>query len=293
MRDELPVMDAPVFSPVQAGVMDFSAPSRGTPGFGYRKAAAPVRYPELVRMKSLLPKQPNQSIIDGIRCLQGVASYERPVGVFELALALDLEKTRVHRLLRTLAACGLISRLENRKYTVGPGLPVLAAQTMHAIGFGSRMFGPLEKLHHHFAKEHLLVALGLLWERSVSYLFHGSSDSPVEGGIATQHVWPASQTGVGVALLAELDDESVERLYLKHEIPGYPKGIKELLKTLRETRRRGYAVVKTVTSNTTVAMVVRSEGNMALALSGAIDHKKIPGYLVELQKTAELISARR
>lgn len=240
-------------------------------------------------MHPLLPKQPNQSIIDGIRCLQGVVSAERPVGVSELAVALDLETTRVHRLLRTLAACGLISRLPSRRYSVGPGLPVLAAQTMHAIKFGSRMLGPLEELHDRFEKDHLYVALGVLWERSVSYLFHGLSDHPVESAIAAHRVWPASQSGVGIALLAELDDEAVKALYAKREVPGYPGGTKELLKTLQETRKQGYALIKTVTSDTTLAVVIRPEGNMAIAFSGAINRKKIPEYLAELRKTAALI----
>jgi len=246
-------------------------------------------------MHPLLPKQPNQSVIDSIRCLQGVVSSERPVGVSELALALDLENTRVHRLLRTLTACGLIRRLPSRKYTVGSGLPVLAAQTMHAIGFSSRMLGPLEELHDRFAGDHLIVALGVLWERTVSYLFHGMSDSPVRYAIAAQRIWPASQSGVGIALMAELDDETVKRLYYKHEVPGCRDGVTGLLKALQQTRQKGYSLVKTSASdaNLSLGLVVRPEGNMALCLSGALDRKKIPGYLAELRKTAEIIGAER
>ena len=243
-------------------------------------------------MHPLLPKQPNQSVIDGIRCIQGVLSSEAPVGVSELALALDLETTRVHRLLRTLSACGLISRLPSRKYSVGSGLPVLAAQTMHAIGFGSRMLGPLEELHDHFAKAHLIVALGALWERSVSYLFHGHSDSPVGKAIAADRVWPASNTGVGIALFSELDDQTVRRLYLKREVPGHPSGINGLLKVLHRTRRRGYSFVKTATSDTTLAVVVPPEGNLAIGLSGKFDRARIPEYLATLKKTAEIIGSK-
>jgi len=82
----------------------------------------------------MLPAQPNQSLIDGLACLQQLASEREPVGGRELARDLGLEPTRVHRLLRTLAHLGLAQQDAQRRYRPGPGIHVLAAQAMFGSG---------------------------------------------------------------------------------------------------------------------------------------------------------------
>src|SRR5687768_12021147 len=76
--------------------------------------------------------QANQSIIDGISVLQALATSEEPVGSRELARRLGLENTRVNRLLKTLAAIGMAEQNVVRKYSPGPGMHVLAAQSLYA-----------------------------------------------------------------------------------------------------------------------------------------------------------------
>jgi DNA-binding IclR family transcriptional regulator len=84
----------------------------------------------------MLPRQPNNSVIDGFRCLQHVVTQEKPVGVSQIAADLGMELTRVHRLLRTLSHLGMILQTDSRKYAPGPAISVIAAQTLHATRFG-------------------------------------------------------------------------------------------------------------------------------------------------------------
>ncbi len=81
-----------------------------------------------------MSSQPNQSLIDGLSCLQLLASSRKPVGCRELARNLDLNPMRANRLLKTLAEIGLAQQDQKKKYSIGPGIHALTAQAL----FGSR-----------------------------------------------------------------------------------------------------------------------------------------------------------
>lgn len=96
-------------------------------------------------MKAKPSAQANQSIIDGISVLQALAMSEEPVGSRELSRRLDMETTRVNRLLKTLAYIGITQQTANRKYVPGPGMHVLATQSLYASRLLRCAIAPLEK----------------------------------------------------------------------------------------------------------------------------------------------------
>ncbi|RLA69960.1 MAG: transcriptional regulator, partial [Epsilonproteobacteria bacterium] len=63
-----------------------------------------------------LPAQPIKGLIEGMTVLQQVASVRKPVSTLELAVQLGMEKTRVNRILKTLAYAGMVHRTSNRRY---------------------------------------------------------------------------------------------------------------------------------------------------------------------------------
>ncbi|VTM22081.1 Uncharacterised protein [Raoultella terrigena] len=77
-----------------------------------------------------MSSQPNQSLIDGIRCLQYLVTSGRAIGCRELARLMGINATRVNRLLMTMAAIGLTQQDEQRRYLPGPGIHALAAQAI-------------------------------------------------------------------------------------------------------------------------------------------------------------------
>lgn len=83
-----------------------------------------------------MSSQPNQSLIDGIRCLQYLVSSDRAIGCRELARLMDINTTRVNRLLMTMASIGLTMQDEHRRYLPGPGIHALAVQAIR----GSALF---------------------------------------------------------------------------------------------------------------------------------------------------------
>lgn len=218
---------------------------------------------------SLLGAQPNQSLIDGIATLQALATAPEPVGCRELARRIGLDPTKVNRLLKTLTYLGIARQTANRKYTSGPGMHVLAAQSLFASGLMRRALPLLEGLRR-FGHT---VALGVLWNDSVSYLFHAPPGIEASRGLGRIGLLPATISGIGMVLLAELGDERVSEIYRdRAEIPNFPEGLPQLLAKLAEVRQLGYARVHVADDRDHHVVAVSSgdPAHVGIALSGWI-----------------------
>lgn len=233
-----------------------------------------------------LPAQPNQSLIDGLACLQAIATASEAVGSRELARRLGLEPTRVNRLIKTLAHLGLTAQTEARKYTVGPAIHVLAAQTLFASGLLRRALPVLRGLQ----STRCWVALGVLWQDQVSYLCHADPLRPVEEGIGRISLYPATQSSIGMALLAAQPEAAVRQLYRNRDIPRFGRNLPALLRRVREIREKGYALVSDHV-DASLAVPIGKAPTAALALSGHRVASDQESCLVELQKVAERLAA--
>lgn len=216
-----------------------------------------------------MPAQPNQSVIDGLTVLQAAAGREEAVGSRQLAGELGLEPTRVNRLLKTLAALGMLQQTADRRYRPGPGIHVLAAQAMYGSGLLPRVTPILRGLSVHGC----VVAMGVLWREQVAYLYHAAPGMAPEQAIGRVGLFPAMQSGIGVALLSKARPRS------RHHV-------------LMATRRRGYADVATDDARGTRSLGVTTPGrdDLGLAFAGAIDGRRVPALVEALQTAAEEIS---
>lgn len=230
---------------------------------------------------SQLGAQPNQSLIDGIATLQALASSPEPIGCRELARQLDIDATKVNRLLKTLTYLGIARQTTNRKYTAGPGMHVLAAQSLFASGLIRRALPLLEQLR----KYGHTVALGVLWNDSVSYLFHAPPGIEALRGLGRIGLLPATTSGIGMVLLSELSDERVAEIYQGKAIAQYPEGIGQLLHRLADIRRQGFARVQVADERGfhVLAVSTGDPAHAGIALSGWIPEAA----------TAELVDALR
>ena len=183
-------------------------------------------------MRPKLNAQPNKSLIDGIATLQALATSPDPVGCRELARRLNIDSVKVNRLLKTLAYLGIARQTADRKYTAGPGMHVLAAQSLFASGLIRNALPVLESLRR-FGHT---VALGVLWQDNVSYSFHAPPGIEASRGLGRIGLLPATTSGIGVVLLSEHEDDDVRELYRDRDIPMFPEGIDQLLAKLAEVR---------------------------------------------------------
>lgn len=227
-----------------------------------------------------LPAQPNQSLIDGLAVLQAVAGRSTPIGSRDLARELDLEPTRVNRLLKTLAHLGLAEQDETRKYRPGPAIHVLAAQSLFGSGLIRRAIPHLESLHRHG----FIVAMGVLWREQVSYLYHASSGMPAGEALGRAGLFPASRSGIGLALLARSPDG--------REFPP------PLQAELERVRERGYAYIRTDDAAAqsgdglySLGVALPGPSATAIALSGRITPDQVPALVASLNEAAARIAS--
>lgn len=228
--------------------------------------------------------QPNQSLIDGIATLQALASSLEPIGCRELARNLGLDTTRVNRLLRTLAFLGIARQTANRKYTAGPGMHVLAAQSLFASGLIRRALPELEGLRR-FGHT---VAMGVLWRDSVSYLFHAPPGIEASRGLGRIGLLPATTSGIGMALLAELEPDEVAEIFQDADIPVY-RTLDTLENKLAEVRELGYARVHVADDRDhhIVAITTGDPAHAGIAMSGWIPEAATEPLVGALRGAAE------
>jgi len=238
-------------------------------------------------MRPKLNSQPNQSLIDGIATLQALATSSEPTGCRELARRLGIDPTKVNRLLKTLAYLGIARQTADRKYAPGPGMHVLAAQSLFASGLIRRALPVLEALRR-FGHT---VALGVLWEKSVSYLFHAPPGVEASNGLGRIGLLPATTSGIGIVLLSEHEDQVVRELYAGAEIPQFPGGIEPLLAKLHEVRRLGYARVHVADDRDhhIIAVSTGDPAHAGVAVSGWIPEAATPPIVEALQAAAAAI----
>lgn len=231
-----------------------------------------------------LPAQPIKGLQDGIIVLQQLANSREPVSSLELANELGIEKTRINRILKTLSSLGIAYRTTSRRYTAGPGMHVLAAQSLAASGLfrtSVKHLEELEKLGH-------LIALGVLWRDKVSYLFHHAPGTPFQEGIGRTQLYPATQSGLGMALLAQKTNKEIIDLYsVKEKIAGF-KNIDELMGAICEIRRSGFAAVKNET-NWSIAVSIGTPAYAAIGISAKIKKVEVKKFVDILQEKASEI----
>lgn len=238
----------------------------------------------------MLPAQPNQSLIDGLTVLQALAVSTEPVGGRALARELNLEPTRVNRLLKTLAYLGMARQTPSRKYLPGPAMHVLSAQSLFGSGLTRRAMPVLEELR----KTGKLVALGVLWRDQVCYIYHALPKDAATSGLGRMGLYPASQSSIGRVLLAQQEEDHIRALYQDRPIPLVPGGIEELLTILRQVKTDGYALAIQSTDpyNASLAIPVGTPPYAGLAVASDITQDQIPQYLPLLRTAADRIESK-
>ena len=177
--------------------------------------------------------QPNQSLIDGIRCFQELTTSDHPLGTKELSERLGINMIKVNRLLRTLKSIGMAEQNQQKKYRPGPVVHVLAAQSFHS----SALFRAATHVAIRHPYDDRTLAIGILWKDAVVYMYHALAHQNPAEGLGGYHLYHASQSSIGKALLAEMGDEDLA-MCVAGWSPEDRVGLAEMLPTIR---RQGYA----------------------------------------------------
>jgi len=228
------------------------------------------------------PAQPVNGLIDGLMLLQELATREEPVSCTELAKELGMETTRMNRLLKTLDFLGMADRTQDRRYQAGPGIHLLAAQTIGQSKLLQVAAAEMDKIE----AKGCIKALGVLWRDKVSYFFHKGPETSFVEAIGRHVAYPASRSSIGMALLSELEPFEIEELYESRAIPGFASR-RDFEAELEATRARGYGRLETSPGTVSLAFRIPGSTQAAASISGPLKHDS------ETKATEALASAAK
>ena len=179
------------------------------------------------------------SLERALRIMEALA--EGPLGVTALANRLDLNKTTVFRLTRTLQEHGYAVQLEDTSYRLGPRCMMLAAAASGEVDYRRDLRWALEEIAE---KTRETALLSILVGRDAVCIDSIPSRQSVVSVATVGEIWPAHTCSAGLAFLA--DDDVILDRYLSEpltrstsETIATQKRLRETLKTVRE---RGYSV---------------------------------------------------
>jgi len=185
----------------------------------------------------------SQTLERALIILHSVAEQPRHIG--EVASVLGVHHSTALRLLHTLRKHGFVQELPDHSYRLGSAMFRLGFQALEDIELRSLARPAMERLRRETGET---VHLGALEGNQVRYVDGVESERALRVVARTGTLAPAHCTSLGKALLAQLTDEHVCRLYPTSAEPFPARTDKsitsqaKLLKELAKARVRGYAV---------------------------------------------------
>ncbi len=182
-----------------------------------------------------------QSLERAFDLLERMADAGGEVGLSELSTSSGLPLPTIHRLMRTLVACGYVRQQPNRRYALGPRLIRLGESSARLLGTWARPY--LARLVEETGET---ANMALLDGDEVVYVAQVPSRHSMRMFTEVGRRVLPHTTGVGKALLAAAPPEEVRALLGRTGMPPVtprtittPDGFLEALRRVRET---GYAV---------------------------------------------------
>lgn len=215
-----------------------AAPRAGTPSAATATATGAVGGPGGVQSlhRAL-------DVVEAVAALTrgGAGAEGRGCALAEIAEATGLPAPTIHRLAGTLVERGYLRRLADRRYGLGFRLVPLGATAQQQVG---------AEAHHVLAD--LVTELGesanlaVLAGHQAEYVAQAPARYAMRMFTEVGRRVDLHSTGVGKALLAQLDDdavvEAVRRAGMTRQTEHTLTTPEDLLERLREVRSRGYAL---------------------------------------------------
>ncbi|MFE2188845.1 IclR family transcriptional regulator [Streptomyces sp. NPDC059455] len=182
-----------------------------------------------------------QSLERAFDLLERMADAGGEVGLSELSASSGLPLPTIHRLMRTLVACGYVRQQPNRRYALGPRLIRLGESSSRLLGTWARPY--LARLVEETGET---ANMALLDGDEVVYVAQVPSRHSMRMFTEVGRRVLPHTTGVGKALLADTPPEEVRALLARTGMPAAtektittPDGF---LDALRQVHEHGYAV---------------------------------------------------
>lgn len=182
-----------------------------------------------------------QSVERVFELLELITDVGGEVTLSELSSSTDLPLPTIHRLLRTLVTKGYVRQLANRRYALGPRLIRLGEGASKQLGALARP--QLSSLVDTLGETSNMAVLD---SDMVVYIAQVPSKHSMRMFTEVGRRAHTHATGVGKAILAQLDDAAVRGIVERAGMPTPTEmsigTIEELLADLGRIRERGYSI---------------------------------------------------
>jgi IclR family acetate operon transcriptional repressor len=182
-----------------------------------------------------------QSVERAFELLELITQAGGQVTLSELSSFTTLPLPTIHRLLRTLVSLGYVRQLPNRRYSLGPSLIRLGEVANKQLGTLARPY--LKDLVDTLGES---ANMALLDSDMVVYVAQVPSPHSMRMFTEVGRRAHTHDTGVGKAILAQLDSETVRNIVSGAGMPTPTAksigNLKDLEAELARIRERGYSV---------------------------------------------------
>ncbi len=182
-----------------------------------------------------------QSVDRALGLVETVAQSGGHLAIREIADATGLPQPTVHRLLQTLVDRGYMRQLSDRRYALGFRLVPLGAAANRLVGIDAEP--ALNELVRELGET---ANIAILAGDRAEYVAQVPSPHAMRMFTEVGRRADLHASGVGKALLAELDDESVDAIVRRTGLPPHTQYTittsADLHAALADVRQRGYAV---------------------------------------------------
>jgi len=184
------------------------------------------------------------SVRKGVAVLRAFSAASPELGVTQLSSALKLNKTVVHKLLRTFAAEGLVVQdATSRKYRLGPRIMEIASGFLRADRLTHEGSACLRALS---AASRMTTTLGILDAGSILYIAAVEPSATVQARLLPGERCPLHASAMGKCLLAFLSPDERDALLARTRLvrltPHTITSMAALRRDLSIVVRRGYAL---------------------------------------------------
>lgn len=182
-----------------------------------------------------------QSVIKALDLLEALAAAGGELGLSELAIEVALPLPTIHRLVRTLVDRGFVRQLPNRRYALGATLIPLGDVARSMLSDWAEPV--LARLVDELGET---ANLAILDGDRVTYVAQAPSRHSMRMFTEVGRRVDPHCTGVGKALLAQMDDDTVRRLLTRTgmvaQTPNTITDVAAMLTELERVRGHGYAL---------------------------------------------------
>lgn len=238
-----------------------------------------------------------ESVDNSLRLLLLVARGNK-IGVSEAAAELGVAPSTAYRILSTMRYRGFVVKTKSRMYQAGPAFISLMASQSHRIKIEDIALPHLEALRDATNETtHLSVLAGT----QAKILASAECEQVLRVGVRTGATFPAHLASGGKALLAELPEAELDRLYPAAGLPSIGLTrvrMTRLRRELLKVRVDGYAVNigQTERGVAAIGVTVRDQEGPVAAISVTLPTVRfspamVPQIVAELHRSAADLAA--